>query len=231
LPAHRWLEQYARVFDTVELNATFYRLPSEAAVDRWQQGTPPGFLFSCKGSRFLTHMKRLTDIDLGMHRYFDRVLRLGGKLGPVLWQLPPQMARPDQDRLEAFLAALPGDVRHAVEFRHPAWASEKTCALLDAYGAAFCEHDFPGGRAPRPTGGFRYLRFHGTSRYSGRYGPARLRTVARDLALYRAAGGEAFVYFNNDTGGHAVKDAIALGDLLASRSCPPPSRRSPGLRR
>jgi uncharacterized protein YecE (DUF72 family) len=210
LAQSRWLPHYARFFDTVEMNATFYRLPTPEAVDRWRDTSPPRFTFAVKGSRYLTHMKRLLDADEGLARFFAPVSRFGAKLGPVLWQLPPRM-RPDLPRLDRFLSALPKGVPYAVEFRDPLWYAEEVCDLLDAHGAAFCEHDGVDRRPPRLTGGWRYLRFHGTTgRYSGRYGRAALRPVAEDLLVWRAAGKDVWVYFNNDLGGHAVRDALDL---------------------
>jgi uncharacterized protein YecE (DUF72 family) len=212
LPLRGWLARYAASFDTVELNATFYRLPSAAAVDRWREVVPPGFLFAVKGSRYLTHLRRLRDAGEGLRRFFEPVARLGEALGPVLWQLPPQLG-PDPGRLDAFLSRLPPG-RHAVEFRDPAWYTAETCAVLERHGAAFCEHDRVERPPPRATGGFRYVRFHGTTgRYHGRYGPAALRRWAADLQGWDRAGGDAFVYFNNDLGGAAVRDAL---DLLAA---------------
>ena len=213
LPARQWLAWYAQVFATVELNATFYRLPTASAVDGWREGTPPGFRFAAKGSRYLTHMKRLKEAGPGLQRYFDLVLRLGNKLSVVLWQLPPQMNRADPDRLAQFLQKLPREgLRHALEFRSAAWYTPAICDVLDAHGAAFCEHDLVAARPPRLTGGFRYLRFHGaTGKYSGRYGRRALRPVARDLM---ASPEETWVYFNNDRFGHALADALDLSDLL-----------------
>ncbi|MFN7135429.1 MAG: DUF72 domain-containing protein [Myxococcales bacterium] len=215
LPARRWLERYCQVFSTVELNTTFYRLPKPEAVDRWREESPAGFVFACKGSRFLTHMKRLTDTTVGVARYFDVVLRLGDKLGPILWQLPPQMTKPDPERLRRFLRAMPEGTRHVVEFRSAAWYTDEICDVLDEAGAAFCEHDLVAARPPRFTGGFRYLRFHGASgKYHGRYGREGLEPWARDLKAWRRRGREAFVYFNNDLHGHALYDALVLSELL-----------------
>ena len=216
LPARQWLAHYARIFRTVELNATFYRLPTAKAVDGWREGTPEGFLFAAKGSRYLTHMKRLKDVGDGIDRYFDLILRLGRKLSVVLWQLPPQMNRADPERLARFLEALPRKgLRHAVEFRSAAWYVDSVCDVLDAHGAAFCEHDLVAPRPPRMTGGFRYLRFHGaTGKYRGRYGKRALAPLARDLLARRE---DAYVYFNNDIGGHAIRDALDLSDLLGDR--------------
>lgn len=216
LPAGRWLDHYSRVFWTVELNATFYRLPTAKAVDGWREGTPAGFRFAAKGSRFLTHMKRLKDAGPGIDRYFELILRLKRKLSVVLWQLPPQMNRADPDRLARFLERLPrrGGLRHAVEFRSDAWYTAEICQVLDAYGAAFCEHDLVAARPPRLTGNFRYLRFHGaTGKYRGRYGRRALRKLAGDLVRRPD---DAYVYFNNDIGGHAIADALDLSALLDS---------------
>jgi uncharacterized protein YecE (DUF72 family) len=238
LPPRLWLAHYAGEFRTLELNATFYRLPRPEAVDRWRLETPPGFVFAAKGSRFLTHMKRLLGERPGLARYFEPVGRLGDKLAVVLWQLPPRW-HVDIERLRAFLAALPGGVRYAFEFRDESWYDAAVCDLLDAYGAAFCEHDIVRRPPPRLTGGFRYLRFHGTSsRYQGRYGREALLPWARELGRF-ARRGDAYVYFNNDVGGHAVEDARELVALLArgrgratSRGSPrPPPSRVESVRR
>src|SRR2546428_8164457 len=130
VPASEWLERYAQVFDTVELNATFYRLPSAPMVDGWRERTPRGFLFACKGSRYITHMKRLKDPGPGLQRYFELVLRLGSKLGPILWQLPPQMNRPDLARLAAFLGIVPQPPPHPAEFRSSACDTHAACREL-----------------------------------------------------------------------------------------------------
>lgn len=220
LPPSRWLPLYAQLFRTLELNTTFYRLPPPDAAARWREATPPGFTFAAKGSRFLTHMKRLLDVERGPDRFFERLEGLGGKLVVVLWQLPPKM-KPDAGRLDVFLAALgrrQRAVRHAVEFRDERWYSEETCAVLDRHGAAFCEHDHLSRPPPRLTGGFRYVRFHGASAPGGRYGVAGLRRAAAELARWRALGGDAYVYFNNDTGGHALTDGLAMLRLLGAEA-------------
>jgi uncharacterized protein YecE (DUF72 family) len=213
LGQREWLPWYARWFDTVEMNATFYRLPSAAAVDHWREIVPGGFTFAVKGSRYLTHLKRLLDADTGIAHFYGPVAHFGPKLGPVLWQLPPRM-KPDPGRLDRFLSGVPAG-RHAVEFREAEWYTEETCDVLEAHGAAFCEHDQIPRPPPRRTGGWRYLRFHGTTgRYGGRYGPEALRPVATDLRGSAGDGEDAFVYFNNDIGGHAVHDALTLLALL-----------------
>lgn len=208
-----WLPRYASFFDTVELNATFYRLPTPVAVERWRDDVPTSFTFAVKGSRYLTHLKRLLDADEGLRRFYAPIERFGAKLGPVLWQLPPHM-KPDLERLDRFLSRVPPG-RHAVEFRDPAWYTDETCAVLARHGAVFCEHDNVRRDPPRLTGAFRYVRYHGTTgRYSGRYGRDALRPRARDYLAAAARGHDVFVYFNNDLGGHAVHDALALLSLL-----------------
>jgi len=213
LPERRWLARYAEVFTTVELNATFYRLPTARSVERWRDETPTGFLFACKGSRYLTHMKRLTDVGTGLSRFFAPIRLLGPKLGPVLWQLPPVWKAPDPERLAAFLDALPGDLSHVFEFRAPGWYDERVLRVLDARGVALCEHDLlpP---PPRATGTIRYLRFHGSREHGGRYGKAKLRPVARRLLDEPH---DAWVYFNNDLGGAALADALDLSELIGER--------------
>ncbi|QRK07086.1 DUF72 domain-containing protein [Archangium violaceum] len=229
LPASRWLPYYARVFATVELNAPFYRLPTADAVDGWREQTPAGFLFACKGSRYLTHMKRLTDVGEGLERFFGVILRLRPKLGPVLWQLPPHMKKPDPARLDRFLSALPRDVRYVFEFRDAAWYHEEVLEVLDRWDAAVCEHDLVPVPPPRLTGGFRYVRFHGAgSRYAGRYGREAMWPVAVDLDRWRRKGRTAWVYFNNDLHGHALLDAFDLAELLGHvRVHPPADMRRP----
>ncbi len=215
MPQSRWLSRYAEVFSTVEINFTFYRLPTAHAVRRWREETPEGFLFACKGSRYLTHRRRLNETGEGLRRFFDPLRELGAKLGPVLWQLPPQWTKPDPDRLLAFASHLPREVRHVFEFRAEGWYADEILDALDELGVAVCEHDLLPTRPPRTTGDFRYLRFHGASAaYRGRYGRDALRAVADDL---RSHEGEAWIYFNNDEGGAALQDALDLSELLGER--------------
>jgi uncharacterized protein YecE (DUF72 family) len=216
----RWLQRYASLFGTLELNTTFYRLTTARAAERWSRSTPPGFVFAVKGSRYITHMKKLKDPAQALERFFAPLAPLRRKLDVVLWQLPPRFHVDALPRLDEFLAALPGGVRYAVEFREPSWYLPETCAVLEAHGAAFCEHDLVPLPPPRLTGGFRYLRFHGAgARYGGRYGPRELDPVARDLLRTRGRGLDAYVFFNNDIGGHAVHDALTLRQALGEAMC------------
>jgi uncharacterized protein YecE (DUF72 family) len=215
LPARLWLDYYTRVFSTVELNTTFYRLPKADAVRRWKEDSPKGFEFVAKGSRYITHMKRLTEPKEPVRRYFEPLTELGRKLHTVLWQLPPNMTRPDPKRLDGFLRALPRRYAYVFEFRHDDWHHEEVMAVLDAHGVAVCEHDLVSKPPPRVTGGFRYLRFHGaTGKYNGRYKKRRLEPVAEELRDWTRQGQDAYVFFNNDRFGHAILDALTLSELL-----------------
>ncbi|MGZ3447501.1 MAG: DUF72 domain-containing protein [Myxococcaceae bacterium] len=228
----RWLGRYASLFSTLELNTTFYRLTTANAAARWRETTPPGFVFAAKGSRYITHMKKLKDPAEALTRFFTPLTPLRSKLAVVLWQLPPRFDVDALPRLDAFLAALPRPFRYAVEFREPSWYLPETCEVLDAHGAAFCEHDLVPLPPPRLTGGFRYLRFHGAgAKYGGRYGPAALDPVARDLLRTRRRGVDAYVFFNNDIGGHAVHDALTLRTALGETmrlDTPPLDGQKPG---
>jgi uncharacterized protein YecE (DUF72 family) len=211
LATARWLRRYAEVFDTLELNSTFYRLSTPTAAERWRAETPPGFVFAAKGSRFITHMKKLNDPRQALQRLFAPLRPLGSKLRVILWQLPPRFQVDALPRLEAFLRLLPRRYRHAVEFREASWYLPEVAAVLARHETAFCEHDLVPLPAPSFTGGFRYLRFHGaTGKYDGRYGAEGLRDVGLDLRRWRRRGRDAYVFFNNDIGGHAVHDALAL---------------------
>src|SRR3954466_14485718 len=170
LPQKRWFERYAEEFDSVEINASFYRLPLESTFDGWREKAPPGFRYAVKANRFLTHMKKLVGCDEEIDRFIELARRLGDTLGPILYQLPPSLHK-DLARLENFLKRLPQDVEHVVEFRHASWYDEQVLALLDRHGAGFVAHDLKGLKSPRwASGRTAYVRFHGTAgKYHGRY--------------------------------------------------------------
>jgi len=213
VPRSRWLERYGENFPTVEVNATFYRLPSIAAVTRWRKQVPAGFRFVVKGSRYLTHMKRLTDTTEGLQRFFERVEPLGECLDTVLWQLPPQLHL-DIDRLDTFLTALPRSVRHAVEFRHPSWQCADAYAILDRHRVLLVSVSGPQLAEDRTTtGGGVYVRFHGLRPgYSYDYTDEDLRPWAQWLQAQQ----DGFAFFNNDVGGHAVENARRLTQMLSA---------------
>jgi uncharacterized protein YecE (DUF72 family) len=218
-PARLWLQHYARCFDTVEVNNTFYRLPLKSSAARWVAETPPDFLFSIKASRYLTHSKRLTDLRAGLQRYDDRIdpLVRSPKLGPVLWQLPPTFKR-DDDRLGSALAALPAG-RHAFEFRHPSWFVEPVYDLLRAHRAALVIGDRPEVKqfqAHELTTDWTFVRFHYGSRgRRGNYSERELEEWARRLEEWQGDV-DVLAYFNNDWEVFAVRNALWLKRRLSS---------------
>ncbi|MDX6592510.1 MAG: hypothetical protein QOJ13_1706 [Gaiellales bacterium] len=215
-PASQWLALYARRFDTVEVNATFYRLPTRAAVERWVEQTPEGFLFTIKGSRYLTHYTRLTRMEEGWELLWSRIEPLGqsGKLGPILWQLPERFTR-DDERLESALRALP-QIGHCFEFRHPSWFCEPVYRLLERHRAALVigvQPDRPF-QELRLTTGWTLIRFHYGRR--GRRGNFSERELQewRDVIEGLRSEARVFAYFNNDWEAFAVKNALRLRRLL-----------------
>ena len=218
LPQKLWFAHYALHFDTVEINNSFYRLPAAETFAKWREQAPRRFLYAVKASRFLTHMKKLKDPEEPLFRFFDNAKQLGQHLGPVLYQLPPGWTL-DLDRFEHFLRALPEGYRHTIEFRETSWYDERVYALLRKHRVALCLHDMQGSATgKRSVGPFIYVRFHhGTSKYGGRYPDGRLDEWADWLAERAADGLDVFAYFNNDTGGHAPRDAARLRDRLQVR--------------
>jgi uncharacterized protein YecE (DUF72 family) len=216
LPTSRWLEHYATIFDTVEVNATFYRLPTRSAAEAWGRATPSGFVFAVKASRYLTHVKRLRELEGAVARLLDPLAPLAdaGKLGPILWQLPESFHR-DDDRLASALDALPAH-RHCFEFRHPSWFVPEVEELLRAHDAALVIADHPARRFQTRslTARWTYLRFHQGRAADGAYGHAALRTWADRIGRW-SEGGDVYAYFNDDWRGHAVEEALYISRLLA----------------
>ena len=217
LPAARMLEFYARHFDTVELNNTFYRLPVESGLEKWRTGTPDGFCFAAKGSRFLTHMKKLKDPEIGVGRFFERVDRLRPKLGPIVFQLPPWWEA-DAGRLENFLRALPRRQRYAFEFRNPTWHTEAIRRILRKHNAAFCIFEIAGFVSECPiTADFTYVRLHGPGgAYQGSYSDQTLRRWADRIEEWRKELRAAYVYFDNDQAAYAVENALTLKRMVTT---------------
>lgn len=216
-PKRRWLELYATRFETVEVNATFYRLPTRDAVSAWVDQTPAGFLFAVKASRYLTHVKRLREPEDGIGRFDERIepLRAAGRLGPVLWQLPENFHR-DDERLRAWLEALPGG-RHTIEFRHASWFAPDVLEALRSHGVAVTIGDHPkrAFQSQEATASWRYIRFHyGARGRDGNYSASELESWARRITAWRRAG-EVFAYFNNDWRGFAPANARSLIGLLS----------------
>lgn len=218
LARDRRLEFYADRFDTVELNNSFYRLPDADVFSRWAQRVPEQFAFAVKASRYLTHLRRLREPDEPLQRLWSRADRLGTHLGPMLYQMPPRW-RPNYDRLAGFLASVPHGRPQAIEIRDRRWYGARLTGMLAHAGVAMCIHDMPESRpAPERVGPFAYVRFHGAGeRYGGAYSAQRLTAWAGRMAAWSEQGWPVWAYFNNDIGGHAIRDAERLRSLLERR--------------
>lgn len=218
-PQRLWLQHYARLFDTVEVNSTFYRLPLRSTVARWVDETPLRFVFAIKASRYLTHVKRLTDLGSGIRRFYERLEPLlgSGKVGPVLWQLPASFRR-DDDRLANTLRALPAG-RHCFEFRHPSWFVEPVYDLLRSHASALVIADRPEVsefQAHDLTADWTYVRFHYGSRgRRGNYSATELEEWARRFEDWSREA-EIVAYFNNDWEAFAVRNALWLKRRLST---------------
>jgi uncharacterized protein YecE (DUF72 family) len=218
LPTSRWLEHYATLFDTVEVNSTFYRLPNRDTVAAWVEQTPDGFVFSVKASRYLTHVKRLRELPAGIARLAERIEPLleTPKMGPLLWQLPANFHR-DDDRLAGALEAMPADWRHSIEFRHPSWFTDDVYGQLRERGVALVIGDHPERcfQTYERTAAFTFIRLHyGARGRRGNYSRAELETWKRRIAAWRRET-EVFLYANNDWEGFAVRNAGWLRDRLS----------------
>lgn len=211
------LQHYATRFDTAEINASFYRLPSEQMVEGWARRAPQGFLFAWKVSRFITHNKKLKDCEDSVALVFGRMAPLGAKEGPRLIQLPPQLRR-DDERLKGFLALLPPG-RNAVEFRHDSWYDPAVFQILADFDAALVISDHHSAPAPWVrTASWVYVRGHGPGgHYHGRYPADELRRWASHIAQWRAQGLDVYAYFDNDVKSAAPFDAEALMSLTGVR--------------
>ena len=214
LPTSEWLKFYAQHFKTVELNNSFYRLPTTASFETWREVSPSGFVFAVKGSRFTTHMKKLKDPKPSTDKFFDAAVHLRSKLGPILFQLPPHW-RVDKHRLEEFLEAMPKSHQYTFEFRDDSWLNEGIYEVLERHNAALCIHDLGGRQSPiELTANFTYIRFHGPTefRYAGSYSQDVLEGWAERFKKWKLK--STYAYFNNDIGGHAPRNASTLIKLL-----------------
>jgi uncharacterized protein YecE (DUF72 family) len=210
------LGYYAKQFHTVEVNNTFYQLPGPSTVDSWRDNSPRNFVFAIKGSRFITHMKKLKDAKSSSVKFFAAVDRLDRKLGPILFQLPPRW-RVNLDRLANFLDELPKGHRYAFEFRDNTWMIPEMFDLLHSRNAAFCIYDLGNTQSPlEVTADFVYLRFHGPgeAKYKGSYSAEALREWARRISDWQTKLSAIFVYFNNDVEACAVQNATQLKQLI-----------------
>lgn len=214
LPQNKWFDHYSKHFDTVEINNSFYRIPTDATFDRWCEQAPTGFCYAIKASRYITHMKKLKDPTDSLEMLFDGADRLASKLGPVLYQLPPRWPV-DLGRFELFLDALPSGYKHVVEFRESSWLIEDVFRLMRSRRVAHCIHDYGGLQIPpEVTGRLVYLRFHGGAGHRGNYSKAKLKSWAQRIGQWRRKKLSVFAYFNNDVGGYAIKNALTLKRML-----------------
>ncbi|MGW2559691.1 DUF72 domain-containing protein [Streptomyces sp. NPDC001514] len=218
-PQRLWLEEYAEHFVTVENNNAFYRLPERKTFGDWRDRTPEGFVMAVKASRYLTHIKRLHDPEEPVQRLMEHAEGLGDRLGPVLLQLPPTL-KCDPKALDAALACFPSRVRVAVEPRHDSWWTDEVRDVLKGRGAALCWAD-RGSRPVSPlwrTADWGYVRFHGgLAEPSPRYGRQALTSWAGRIADAWPDRADVYAYFNNDTGGAAVRDAAGFARAVAAR--------------
>ena len=216
LPDRQLLAYYCRHFHTVEINNSFYHLPSEAALDQWRRTTPADFVFAAKASRYITHMKKLREPEKSCETFLQRMSVLGRKLGPIVFQLPPRWHY-NGERLATLLAFLPRSRRYAFEFRDPDWINDEALALLQQHNAAFCIYELAGFRSPlHVTADFVYIRLHGPGgAYQGKYDGRTLAAWARRIQDWLKAGLDVYCYFDNDEAGYAVENARDLRARLA----------------
>ena len=217
LPRRRWFEHYASLFDTVEINNTFYRLPPVPTVEGWAAQAPPGFVHALKLGQFGSHRMKLGDAASWLPNHLDRLERLGEHAGPTVVQLPPNWHR-DTARLDEFLTVAPRTHRWAVELRHPSWLHEEVYEVLRRHGAALCIHDLLAGIPWELTTDWSYWRFHGPDArnraYQGRYGADGLFWPVERMTYWLGRGHDVYAYFNNDDSGFAVEDARWLAERL-----------------
>lgn len=215
LPQSEWLEHYATRFPVVEVNNTFYRLPAEDTFRRWGRTSRQGFLFVVKASRYITHIRRLREAAGSVELFWSRARLLREKLGPVLFQLPPNF-RTDAALLREFLSTLPKELQAAFEFRDDSWLNDQTLEALNGAGAAWVMADRPGWKVPSiVTGGWSYIRFHQGRTDHPAYARRKLRLWADRIVSLPSR--ETHVFFNNDALAAAPADAAALIDLLSNR--------------
>ena len=216
LKAQDWLEFYSTRFNTVELNNSFYHLPTTSSFDTWREVSHRDFLFAVKGSRFITHMKKLKDVKSSTSKFFKAAKHLERKLGPVLFQLPPRW-HVNAERLAEFLTSIPKDHQYAFEFREASWYAEEVFEVLKRHNAALCIHDLGGNQQPiELTADFTYVRFHGPTeaKYAGSYSGRDLKKWADRIVEWNQNLTAIYAYFNNDVGGFAPKNAQELKELL-----------------
>jgi uncharacterized protein YecE (DUF72 family) len=216
LSKNEWLDYYSERFDTVEINNTFYHLPSESSFDKWKEQAPPGFLYSLKFSRFATHMRKLKNPDELIERFLKLACKLKEHMGPILAQLPPRW-HVNPERLSAFFDSVPSDRRWAIEFRDSSWLCEEIYSILRKHNSALCIHDLIEKHPQIITAAWTYLRFHGASGHDGNYSREQLKEAAEKIREYLNRDLDVYVYFNNDVHGYAINNALSLRDMIAAK--------------
>ncbi len=217
------LNFYTQHFNTVELNNSFYRLPSVSAFEEWRDATPENFVFAVKASRFITHNKKLKDPENALDNLLPRAIHLKNKLGPILFQLPPQW-RVNPERLRGLLQILPAELRYAFEFRELSWINAEIYGMLREFNAAFCIYELAGYHSPLAiTADFTYVRLHGpeSGKYQGSYSEQRLSQWARQIDSWAKELKAIYVYFDNDQSGYAGANALRLRDMIFGRRAQP----------
>ncbi len=215
MPVSQWLQYYSRSFNSVEINSSFYHLPTEKTILNWHSSVPDGFRYSVKVSRYITHIKKLSGSLDAIANFTDRVNHLAQRLGILLFQLPPGMRRNDE-KLESLLMQLSPRYKYVFEFRNRTWMDDDIFALLSKYNIGFCIYDLPGYTSPTiQTSDFIYIRFHGSNGlYSSCYSDSELAKWAKNIKGISRNASSIYIYFNNDFEAYAVQNAIKLRQLL-----------------
>jgi uncharacterized protein YecE (DUF72 family) len=215
LPTKEWLSYYVQKFHTVEINNSFYQLPTAETFQNWYKKTPDDFIFSVKASRYITHMKKLNEPKEALRNFMDRVSILREKLGPILFQLPPRW-KCNEDRLANFIQLLPKDLRYTFEFRDQSWWNTEIYNILNEYNIAFCIYELAGTLAPKQvTADFVYIRLHGPGdKYQGSYDQDILAGWMGAFSSWVKQGKEIFCYFDNDENGYAAQNAQSLQSMI-----------------
>lgn len=236
LPSEKWLHFYAKHFTTVEINSTYYHLPTEKTVKHWASRTPKDFIFSVKMSRYVTHVKKLKDYGDGIDKFLQAIAPLKSKLGPILFLLPPSY-QINYELLEATLSVLPKNHQYVFEFRNSSWHVPEVYALLRKYKVGWCISDLNGKLSPiEITAPFVYVRLHGPkSAYKGVYSIQTLKKWAKRIQEWNAQGLSVYFYFDNDEKGYAIQDATKLINILQKvengQVVSPPRAKQPARKR
>jgi uncharacterized protein YecE (DUF72 family) len=218
MPSYRWLNFYATVFSTVEVNTTFYHTPLSKTTEKWFKEVPKNFQFAIKASSYITHWKRLNNCSKSLDFFYKSIQKLQPKAGPILFQLPP-FFQINQERLEAFISLLKVGYRYTFEFRHQTWFTKEIYKLLSKHKIALCITDLHGKLSPKEvTADFIYLRLHGPRKaYQGSYGPVRLKLWKKEIDNWLSSGKEIYCFFDNDEKGYAIDDAKFLLELFEKK--------------